>query len=232
MHKQQKWAAALGRLVFYALMLAGLWLMLSASTSYLELGETHPFFLEKLPLARPKLWLGALYVHVPSALFALPGCLMLLVDRVRRHWPRLHRWLGRVTGALILLAVVPSGLYLALFAQGGALTTLGFWLTGVITFVAMAKSIQSARAKDMKAHRRYSAHVSAQLAVAVISRFLLVGAESLGLYSEWVYIASLWIPVLGCALAAELITRPRSFSILKGPRHEELPVTRRLDAVH
>jgi uncharacterized membrane protein len=212
MDKLAKYSALLGRLGFYALMGVGVWLMWSASTSYLELGEAHPFFLEKLPLARPQLWLGALYAHVPGALLSLPACLVLLVGHVRRRWPRFHRWLGRVTGLLILCVVVPSGMYLALFAQGGLSSTLGFWLTGAITFVAMVRSIKSARARDMKAHRRFSTHVVAQLSVAVLSRFLLAGAELLGLYDEWVYVAALWLPVLGCALVAELLTGPHRFS--------------------
>lgn len=230
MKDAKKWANLLGRLAFGALMAAGAWLMLSASSSYLELGDGHPFFLEKLPLAHPKTWLVALYVHVPSALVALPACMLLLSTRVRMWWPRFHRWLGRATGALILCAVVPSGMYLAPFAQGGWITTLGFWLTGAIAFVAMLRSIQSARAKDMKAHRRFSAHVAAQLAVAVFSRFLLAGAELAGVYDEWVYVAALWAPVIGCAVVAELITRPRSPSTSKGPRHEAFAPAR-LDAL-
>jgi hypothetical protein len=220
MEKLKRWSAPLGRLGFFALMGVGLWFMVSASSSYWELGDTHPFFLEKLPLAHPKLWLTALYAHVPSALFSLPACLVLLVGRVRRRWPRFHRWLGRATGGLIVCVVVPSGMYLALFAQGGLATTLGFWLTGSITFVAMLKSVQSARAKDKKAHRRFSGHVLAQLSVAVLSRFLLVGAETAGLYSEWVYIAALWVPVVACASVAELLTGPRLFSASKGSSHE------------
>jgi hypothetical protein len=226
-----KWAAPLARLGFYALMGIGMWLMLSASTSYLDLGQAHPFFLEKLPLAHPKLWLGALYVHVPSALLSLPACLVLLVRRVRSRWPGFHRGLGRATGLLILGAVVPSGMYLALFAQGGLITTLGFWLTGAITFVAMLKSIRSARARDMRAHRRFSSHVAAQLAVAVFSRFLLAGLETVGLYADWVYVAALWLPVVGCAVVAELLTHPRTFSRSKGSRHEELVAAPQLDAL-
>lgn len=231
----------LGRMLFYALLAVGMWLMLTASMSYWELGDAHPFFLEKLPLARPRLWLTALYVHVPSALLALPACLVLLVRRVRNRWPRFHRWLGRSTGGLVLLAVVPSGMYLALFAQGGLVTTLGFWLTGLITFVAMLKSIQSARARDMMAHRRFTSHVVGQLAVAVLSRFLLVGAETMGLYDEWTYVAALYVPVLGCALAAELATGSGLFSTQrsarlraraeKGSRHEKLATVPRFDSV-
>lgn len=227
----QWWGAALLRVAFYCLMAAGVWLTLSASASYLELGEGHPFFLEKLPLAHPTLWLAALYVHVPTALFALPACLMLLIGRVRTRLPRLHRWLGRVTAALVVFAVVPSGMYLALFAQGGLMSTLGFWLTGLLTLVAMVKSVERARARDMKSHRRFSAHVVAQLSVAVVSRFVLVGAEELGLYSEWVYIAALWVPVLGCAVIAEILTGPSWLSTSKGVHHEALVAVSHLDPV-
>lgn len=226
-----KWGGSLLRLAFFALMAAGTWTMLVASATYLELGKEHPFFLEKLPLARPKLWLGALYVHVPSALFALPACLLLLSRGLRKRLPRFHRWLGRVTGALVLLAVVPSGLYLAFFAQGGLVTTLGFWLTGVIAFVAMARSIERARARDFKAHRRYSAHVAAQLSVAVFSRLMLISAEHLELYNTWVYVAALWLPVIACAVVAELLTGSGFRSLSKGARHEEMVVARALDAV-
>jgi uncharacterized membrane protein len=225
-----KWGSSLGRLAFYALMAAGVWMMLEASASYLDLGAEHPFFLEKLPLARPKLWLAALYVHVPSALFALPACLVLLSKRIRARVPRLHRWLGRFTGGLVLLAVVPSGLYLAFFAQGGLVTTLGFWLTGLIAFVAMAKSVKSARARDFKNHRRFSTHVAAQLSVAVFSRLLLVGAEQLELYSTWVYVSALWFPVIACAVVAELLTGPALGSLSKGARHEKVVLGSALDA--
>jgi len=228
----KKWAAGLGRLMFQALMVGGVALMLLASASYLELGDEHPFFLEKLPLAHPTLWWTALYVHVPSALFALPACLVLLVARVRTQWPRFHRWLGRLTGALVLFAVVRSGMYLACFAQGGLISTLGFWLTGLIAFVAMFRGIQAARARDMRAHRRFSTHVASQLSVAVLSRVLLVAAEEAELYGEWVYVSALWLPVIGCAAVAELWTGPRRSSASKGARHEELVAVSRLDAVH
>lgn len=224
------WGAGLLRLAFYSLMAVGTWLLFEASASYVELGQEHPFFLEKLPLARPQLWLTALYVHVPAALFSLPACLVLLSKGVRKRLPRAHRWLGRVTGGVVLLAVVPSGLYLAFFAQGGLISTLGFWLTGLIAFFAMLKSIQAARARDFKAHRRFSTHVAAQLSVAVFSRLLLVGAEQIELYSAWVYITALWFPVIACAVVAELLTGSKSRA--KGARYEEVVAGSALDAVH
>lgn len=230
-----RWGRGLGRLMFFGLMVAGVGMMLEASASYIELGDRHPFFLEKLPLARPRLWLTALYVHVPAALFSLPACLVLLSRRVRRSVPRVHRWLGRITAALVALAVVPSGLYLAFFAQGGLISTLGFWITGWVALVAMLKSVQAARARDFKAHRRFSTHVAAQLSVAVFSRVLLIGAEQLELYSAWVYVAALWLPVIGCAVIAELLTGRRTgsqpSSPWKGAHHEDMVAGSAVDAV-
>jgi hypothetical protein len=108
---------------------------------------------------------------------------------------------------------------------------LGFWLTGAIAFVGMCKSIASARRRDFASHRRFSMHVFAQLAVAVTSRYLLLGAEELGVYGTWVYPAALWIPVLGSAGVVEIVCRRRVRSSSKGSRHEEIVGMSGLDLV-
>ena len=228
MKQLTNWGLGMGRAGFYALMALGVWLIWQASVAYVELGDQHPFFLEKLPLSWPSLWLAALYVHVPSALLSLPACLLLTLRTLRRRWPQAHRWLGRVTGALVLLGVVPSGLYLAWFAQGGLLTTAGFWATGLLAGAAMAGSIAAARRRDLRAHRRFATHVTAQLSVAVVSRFMLSGLESFGFYAEWAYVAALWIPVIGCAVVAELLAGP-SRNPLKGRPHDQVVVGSALD---
>lgn len=223
--------SALLRMAGSFLLWVGVWMMVSASVSYLELRMAHPFIRSRLSHGHPALWLTALCIHIPSALLSLPACLVLLSKRVRARFPEFHRWLGRVAFVLVVLGVVPSGLYLAFFARGGLITTLGFWLTGVLAFIAMLQSVQSARRRQMKAHRRWSTHVAAQLAVAVVSRFLLAGAVQVGLYRNWVYVAALWLPVIACALTAELLTDRRLFSNMKGNRHEELVVVSAVDDV-
>src|SRR5215468_7022789 len=84
-----------------------------------------PFVLEKLPLPLEDVWMLALRTHVVAASVCLPGCLLLSLGIVIRR-ARLHRWLGRITAAAVLLALVPSGLYMAWFAKGGVPSTVGF----------------------------------------------------------------------------------------------------------
>jgi hypothetical protein len=165
------------------------------------------FVVEKLPLPWEQVWLGALKVHVVAAAFALPGCLVLMSNRVLARAPRVHRWAGRATAAVVLLALVPSGSYLALFAKGGIPSTVGFLLSGAIVAGAMVQAVREARARRFAAHRRLVLHVLAQLSVAVTSRAMLVGFDAIGFDPERAYLVALWLPVVASALAVELIHR-------------------------
>ncbi len=177
--------------------------------------ELAPFVLEKLQLPLPDedLWILALQVHVVAAAFSLPACLALSVLPLVRRAPRLHRWLGRTTGLVVLLALVPSGFYLALFAKGGLASTLGFILSGVIVAVAMIAGVAAARARRFLAHRRAVWHVLAQLSVAVSSRAMLFALDAAAVDENVAYLTSLWLPVLGSFGLVELLvsrTRPAS----------------------
>jgi hypothetical protein len=164
------------------------------------------FVVEKLPLPWEQVWLGALRVHVVAAAFVLPGCLALTSKTVLARAPRFHRWAGRVTAAVVLLALVPSGSYLALFAKGGVPSTVGFLLSGAIVAVAMVLAVREARARRFGAHRRFVLHVLAQLSVAVTSRAMLFGLDAIAFDPERTYLIALWLPVAASAVAVELIT--------------------------
>ena len=188
----------LGKLLGSAWMLAlgfGALLIGWASRVYFSSDELAPFVIEKLPLPHEELWLAALKVHVVAASFALPACLLLSWKRMLRL-PRTHRWLGRGTGAVVLAALVPSGLYLSLYAKGGAPATVGFALSGLIVALAMVWGIGRARAKDYIGHRRCMLHVLAQLSVAVTSRTLLILLDVVGIDPDPAYLFARWGPVL------------------------------------
>jgi len=187
-----------GRLLGWVWMLglgAGALFIGWVSRVYFDSDELAPFVIEKLPLPHEDLWLAALKVHVVTASFALLACVLLSLKYGLR-FRRAHRWLGRVTGVVILAALVPSGLYLSLFAKGGAPATVGFALSGLIVAVAMVQGIRRARARDYVGHRRCMLHVVAQLSVAVTSRALLYLLDAVGIDPDGAYLFALWAPVL------------------------------------
>lgn len=195
--------------VLLAVMLVGWALIALSSLEYFDRDTVADFVLEKLPVRFEGLWLRSLEAHVASALVTFPLCLALTTRAFQRR-RLLHRWAGRVTGFLVLLVLVPSGIVLAFEAKGGTAGTLGFLLSGGIVFVAMVSGVLAARRRDYRAHERAMRHVVLQMSVAVTSRGLLLLFDRAGLDPETAYVAALWLPVVGSALVAEAMSA-RSF---------------------
>jgi len=222
----------LSRLVWTA---TGLLLALGSAaitlSSVIYFGEDlAPFVLEKLPLPLEDLWMMALRAHVVAAAVCLPGCLLLSSSYVLRRAPRFHRWLGRLTGTLVLLALVPSGFYLALFAKGGLPSTVGFMLSGAVVAVAMVQGVRAARARRFLEHRRWVWHVLAQLSVAVTSRAMLFAFDAAAVDENLAYLVSLWLPVVGSFGLVELRLRKRRLSLALWRNHEaRVPAARPVD---
>ncbi|HSC87904.1 MAG TPA: DUF2306 domain-containing protein [Polyangiaceae bacterium] len=195
----------LPRRAFLLLMLAGAAFIAVNSGEYLDLEAMPLFVLEKLPLRFEALYLTTLRVHVVSALLSFPLCLALMTQTVQRR-RRLHRWMGRLTGVIVLLALVPSGFALAFHARGGWLGSLGFWLTGGIVAAAMVLGVRAARRGELKRHAHAMRHVVAQMCVAVTSRALMLALDAGGVEPELGYVVALWVPVLGHALWVESLS--------------------------
>lgn len=193
------------RRAFLALMLAGSALITWASLDYFDFDVLPPFMLEKLPLRFESLWLLSLRIHVASALVTLPLCLWLMTRSIQRR-PALHRWLGRFTGTLVLIALVPSGAFLALQAKGGLLVSAGFLLSAAIVAWFMVGGVLAARRRELFAHGRAMRHVVAQMSVAVTSRALMLALDLAGMNPDLSYVLALWGPVLASAALAEAMS--------------------------
>ncbi|HXK20965.1 MAG TPA: DUF2306 domain-containing protein [Polyangiaceae bacterium] len=197
--------AHLPRRLFLVVMLAGSALITAASIAYFDPDTLPPFVIEKLPVRFEALWLASLKLHVATAALTFPLCLVLMTRWLQRRatW---HRWLGRVSGVLVLFALVPSGVVLAFDAKGGGVVTAGFLLSGAIVAGAMLRGIVTARRRDFVAHRRAMQHVVAQMSVAVTSRALILGFNVAGIDPDVSYVIALWGPVLASAAVVELAT--------------------------
>jgi uncharacterized membrane protein len=199
-----RFLADLPRRLFLMVMLVGAALIAAASLEYFDFSRLPGFALERFPVRHmgESLWLASLRVHVASALVSFPLCLSLITRWLQRRavW---HRWVGRTTGVLVLLALVPSGSVLAFEAKGGWLVSAGFLLSGAIVAGAMLSGVAAARRRDFASHRRAMRHVMAQMSVAVSSRAMIVALDSLGMDPGLSYVVALWVPVLISAGVAE-----------------------------
>lgn len=186
-------------------MLAGCALIAAASLVYFDAETVPPFVIEKLPVRFETLWLVSLRLHVASALASFPLCLLLATRTLQRRLT-LHRWLGRTTGVLVLLALVPSGVVLSFDAKGGPAVTAGFLLSAAIVAGCMVLGILAARRRQLVAHRRAMRHVVAQMSVAVTSRAMLMALDARAVDPDIAYVVALWLPVLGSAAVVEVLS--------------------------
>lgn len=192
-------------------MLVGSALITASSLAYFDFETLPPFVIEKLPVRFESLWLASLRIHVASASLSFPLCLLLMTRWIQRR-PTWHRYLGRLTGVLVLFALVPSGVVLAFDAKGGRVVTAGFLLSAAIVAVSMVRGILAARGRDLVSHRRAMRHVVGQMSVAVVSRALIVGLDAAGIDPDFSYVVALWGPVLASAAIVELVSSRSVFS--------------------
>jgi hypothetical protein len=84
------------------------------------------------------------------------GCIQLM-GGVRRRWPAVHRWTGRVYVTAAFLAGV-GGLTFILTngTIGGTVMDVGFGIYGVLMVIAAVQAVRHARARRMELHRAWA----------------------------------------------------------------------------
>lgn len=184
-------------------------LITASSIAYFEFATLPPFVVEKLPVRFEALWLATLRVHVATVALAFPLCLLLMTKALQRRaiW---HRRLGRVTGVLVLFALVPSGTILSFDAKGGPIVTAGFLVSAAVVAWFMTTGALAARRRRFDHHRHAMRHVVGQMSVAVVSRAMIVGFDALGIDPDVSYVVALWVPVVASLAIVELMAVRRT----------------------
>jgi uncharacterized membrane protein len=131
------------------------------------------------------------YIHILTGPFTLVAGLLLMSERFRQRLPRWHRRLGRVQVLTILLALAPSGLWMALYAQAGLSGQLGFSALAIATAVCTAMGWRTAVQRRFQSHRRWMTRSYVLLCSAVVIRLIgglatvTVPSEGLDQFTPW-----------------------------------------------
>lgn len=216
------------QITVWCVLVAGTSLVVFSSVPYVLLGGEHPFLYERPHLTANTLWRGTLALHVASGIFSLPAGAFLLSRRALRRWPVLHRGLGRAYVYVLLSVMVPTGSILAFFAKGGWLAGSGFFLSGVFAASCAIAGVSSATERRVSDHRYWMLRAYGQLASAITFRVAHVVLQLTPMAYEDLYAASLWVSVLGNALAIEAWiawSQAKPSRVLARHIEEKLPCT-------
>ncbi len=99
----------------------------------------------------------AMFGHMVSgAIITLLAPFQLLVP-LRRRFPAIHRWSGRVLCALAVATALAGLMYMALRPTiGGPLMSLAFTSYGLCVLIAAVQTVRFARLRDFEQHRRWA----------------------------------------------------------------------------
>ncbi len=163
----------------------------------------------------------AFIVHLLAGPPAMLLGLVLASGTFRRRFPRSHRRLGWIEGAIVLFGVVPSGMVMAwhplptLPEAERFVAGLGFGVLAILTGVTTTRGLLAARGRDHDAHGRWMRKLLALLFSPVVLRIMGGLADSFLPTLPWTYPASAWASwLLPLFVVERLVPRrgPEAFS--------------------
>ncbi|WP_336774327.1 DUF2306 domain-containing protein [Paenibacillus sp. MMO-58] len=146
-------------LSFYKLVacVCTIYILYTLSKSYLINPGAETFLIHKTDLTRElrtPAWLMVMYVHIAFACIAMASGLLNFWSGSYKKYPRLHRLNGYVYISSVLLVVLSSG-YMAPYATGGKISSMGFNLLNLIWLAVTTAAIVHIRKKRIPQHRRW-----------------------------------------------------------------------------
>jgi len=150
----------------------------------------------------------AFYVHIFSAPVVLFTGLILVSESVRRRYGGLHRVLGRVQVAVLLLLMLPSSVVMAQHTFGGWPAGLSFLLLSATTAICAIVGVVHARRRRYGLHRRWMLRCYVLICSAVTLRLISGTAGLVGVPSpEGAYVVAAWSSWLVPLAACEIVGR-------------------------
>jgi hypothetical protein len=159
----------------------------------------------------------AFFTHIASGPVTLVLGMVLISERFRSRFPKWHRSLGKTQIVLVLFLLAPSGLWMARYAETGAVAAAGF---AVITAACALFGWQSAVKKRFAEHRRWMWRCYLLLCSAVVLR--LIGGLTIvtDVGGTWSYPLAAWaswlVPLAAFELSGAIRRQFRRSGILDG----------------
>ncbi|MCA9072877.1 MAG: DUF2306 domain-containing protein, partial [Planctomycetaceae bacterium] len=152
----------------------------------------------------------AFYPHIAVGPITLVLGMLLLSDRFRLRFPGWHARLGKLQVAGILLLLVPSGFWMAFYAQAGWDVKIGFALLALATGLCAAMGWKTALQRRFHHHRLWMWRCYVLLCSAVVTRLLGGFFTITDIGEDWTYLLAAWgswLVPLGVFEATRIIRR-------------------------
>ena len=134
-----------------------------------------------------------IYTHIFTSILALIIGPFQFSQRLLTRNKNMHRWLGRVYLAVGVLIGGLSGLYMSLFAYGGAMSKLGFATLAVLWIFTGFRAYSAIRKGDITEHKKWMIRNFSLTFAAVTLRIYLPLSMVAGIEFSLAYSFIAWL---------------------------------------
>jgi hypothetical protein len=195
-----------GSLLWYGVLLFFAYLMLLITLQYIPARRDAAFLLIKQDVVGMFHYRVAFFAHVYTGMFVLVSGILQFPGYIRKRFPAVHKWSGRIYAGGIILIAGPAGLIMGFYGNGGWISQTAFCILAVLWIISTFRGVAAARARHIAVHKRWM-YRSFALTLSAISlrawKWLLVllfAPRPMDVY----HIIS-WLGWTGNLLIAELI---------------------------
>jgi uncharacterized membrane protein len=193
----------------YLALNVGTLLMLNLIMQYATFDLHVGFLQRKQDYIHITVWRIAFYVHVFSSVFTLLAGFSQFSSEILKEHTRVHRWIGRLYVWDVLLVNFPSGLIMAVYANGHLPSKIAFLTLDGLWFWFTLKALIEVKRGHVSQHRDYMTRSYALTFSAVTLRtWRMIFTSFTNLDPEIIYMLDAWMGFVPNLLLAEwLIAR-------------------------
>jgi len=171
------------KIACYLALLYFSYLMLLITLQYIPVKFDVAFLNVKQVEIEKRYYQIAFFSHVYTSFFVLISGIVQFSKSVRNRFRTFHRFIGKLYILLIIFVASPSGLIMALHANGGILSKLSFSIQALLWFWFTYRAYIFAKNKDWVKHRKFMFR----------SYALTLSAISLRLF-KWIIVSTITLP--------------------------------------
>ncbi|MBV7528771.1 DUF2306 domain-containing protein [Chitinophaga sp. sic0106] len=193
--------------VIAVLMIAyGTWLMIKLSLPYTTFERYTDFLRTKQMAWHVKPWRISFYIHVFVSSIVLLAGLLQFSSYLLHHYPKLHRSLGKTYAVVVIFISGPSGLVMALYANGGPAAKTSFVVLSVLWIGVTVMGWKRALQRRWEDHQQWMLRSYALTLSALTLRFyvFLMGTLHMQLHPRTAYVMVSWLSWTINILLAEI----------------------------
>lgn len=161
-------------------------------------------------LLRDNVWHTFFYIHISFGGIALLTGWTQFSKRLRLRYLSAHRFIGKIYLIAVLLSGT-AGLYVAYYASGGIICTLGFGILAIVWLYTAIKAYTSIRALNIEEHKNWMTRNYALTFAAVTLRIYLPLLTMFVFHNDFIpgYRIVSWLAWVPNLIIAEIIIRKK-----------------------